>query len=706
MRTARVLVALLAWTIACAAEAQAQAEPPPIASEGEVTRADAEALFAALADANRREDVAGVTALYAGPLATRVRAQAVRLFQERNYFSTETRIESAQPRAAGGLEVEVVQVFRSRPVHETSDRREKARWRYGIARVGGAPRIVESREAEPVRLPVQAAWTPERWTGRLVLSPAPRGASGTLAVELDLVARHVGPAPSADVPFLLHAFTNGLDVRQGAAALPLRRVEGPVDVWTATLPAPVEPGGTVALHVTYVLDETGAAVTSSIAKDDARLLPGSAWLPVLRPSGGREPEMAEHDFVVETPEGLAAAMPGRLASDAALEGGRHEWRWVSERAGGDLLLVAGRWRHDVLPVADGFVVHAFVRADRDAAHPARLADLAVTAARFLERITPHPVSSVTVADGSVTRLVGAPQIVAVPDASGEWTRDAEKEESPTFFMAHHLAHAWVVDGATDPPPPFVTEGLCDHLASTWSGEQLDPALPEIFRGSILGGIGEAANVDRPLVGSADAVPYADVFGSGKAMLAFEGWRRLAGDARWREGLAKWMTGPRTAASLLDALSAGDATLKAYVESFFLKQGLTEPRVEAVRLRELSPAEASAASLDAAAWKQCEIVVENPGLLPVPLRVQIDVDAGRQIRDVVMDGEHLVVTLPVVSLPTHVRLDPDRILWQSSSMDDVWPPHPSKPKRDWGHRREGGPPSSDDQSPWRDPIRQR
>lgn len=689
--------------------AAAAAIAAPSGGELPVTRAEAEIVLAQLADAHRREDAAAVAALHADALGKSATAAAQDVFASRNYFQLDSRIESLAPREDGGLDVEVVQILRSRRVKESADRRQKARWVYGLGRVGGAVRIVDSHGAPAPSMPADPPWRPESWTGRIVLEPSARSrAEGRADMRLTAILRNDGAGPVADAWFLLHPFAAGLEVRRGETLLDLRRVEGSLDAWRIDLPGPVQAGASIELQIAYRIDEIGLGETSSIGQDGARLLPLSGWLPLFRLDSPDQIVHAVHDLVVETPADLAVVLPGRLDSVADLAGGRRAWRWRSQMPGGDLCLLAGPWRHEAIAASAGIRIEAFTSRRREG-RP-ELVDQASAAARYLERIAPCPVGSFSLVEGATSRLLAWPQLVSVPDASGTWARDQYKEEQPFFFVAHHLAHAWVVDApaSVGAGAGYVREGLCDHLASAWASEEIDPELARLYRGSVLGGIGEMASADRPLVGNAEGVPYPDVFGSGKAMIAFDSYRALAGDAAWRQALRGWMTGRpgRPIAALVDALGAGDPVLARFADSFFLRQGLAEVRLHDVLLREMTADEAARSGLDPAAWKACDIHVENLGLGPVPLRVAIDVDGQRLVRDVVLEDERLTVSLVVASLPRTVRLDPDRMLWTSISDDDVWPKTRPKPRENFGHAIDDaaqGDRSLDLVNPWRDPL---
>jgi hypothetical protein len=693
----------------------ATSDAGPTASAARPSHADAEDVLARLAEAHRREDATAIAALHSDALAKNVAAAAQKVFADRNYFALENRIVSSWPRADGGLDVEVVQTLRSRRVKESADRRQKTRWIYGLGLVGDAVKIVDTRGAVRPPMPASPPWWPESWTGRIHVEPSARSrAEGRAKVDLTVRVRNGGAEPTAEIWFLLHPFATHPEVRRGEAMLELRRVEGSLDAWRVGMPEPVPGGQSLDLQVAYAIDEVGLGEMSSIGQNGVRLLPMSGWLPLFRLDSPDQVVRASHDLVVETPAGLSGVLPGRLESVAELAGGRRAWRWLSQVPGGDLCLLAGNWRHEAITVSEAIRFEAFVSPERGS-RP-RLVDEAAAAARYFEAIAPCPVTSFTLVEGAAPRLLAWPQLVAVPDASLSWARDQDKEEQPSFFVAHHLAHAWVVDhpASVGIGAEYVREGLCDHLASAWAGAEIDSELPRLYRGSVLGGIGEMASADRALVGNAEGVPYPDVFGSGKAMIVFDSYRALAGDAAWRQALRTWMTGPtgRPITALVEALGAGNPILSRFADAFFLRHGFGEARLHDVLLREMSADEIADSGLDPDAWKACDIQIENLGLGPLPLRVAIDVDGQRIVRDTVIHEGRVTVSLEVASLPRHVRLDPDRVLWTSASDDDVWPKTKPKPKERFGHVMDTGARGESDVdlvNPWRDslpPVRRR
>ena len=373
------------------AKSRAQAAELPGAAERR-------AALQAMSDAFRAEDLTAALALDAPGLQVVERPQLTAMFRDLNYLRLEQRVLSERALPDGAIEMDVVSTLSSRHVDESADRREKRRWIYVMER---GPRGLVIRESHPARIPeipLDATWDPVSWSGRVTLSPDARRDSGRVEVVLEAVVRNGGVFASRRVGFGLQPFAEGLTVRSGGAGLATSRNESAMDAWMVELPAPVPPGGEVALDMTYAFDQDGAPGAASFGRSGARLFSASGWHPLFRPSRADLPVLASHDLVIDVPAGWTGLAPGRKGPAPAKVSGRAVTRWISEFPGPELAVVAGPFKSMPVPLAGGRRLDVLALAARPAPS-AGVRDEAAAAFAWLQHaLGPSPLAGFTLVE--------------------------------------------------------------------------------------------------------------------------------------------------------------------------------------------------------------------------------------------------------------------------------------------------------------------
>lgn len=637
------------------------------------------AFLEALERAYAGEDLAAVTALAHPDYRDETRRQVAWIFKERNYFVLSHRVLEERAGEEGRIEVDVVTDLRSRRVEERQDRREKGLRRYVLRPVGGSLLLEKSRSLPlPGRLP-DAAWVPEEWVLRVATWPAPARPfatpEGRVDVEARVRLRNVAARPLAEVRFGLHPFVERLRAGPEGAPLQVRRLEGPVDQWVVALGEPVDVGAATELELSYSFEQVGRSSGAFVGPRATHLFSTSAWHPIFSNPLPHDLARAAHDLIVEVPDGQVALAPGVLASEEDAPGGRRRFRWFSRFPGSELPIVIGRFDRSEVRLSPSLTLELYRAEGASPRDHAVLVDVLTSMATAGEALLgPPPTDRLVVVEHGGTALHGAPAFLALSQFGLEKTQEHElRHGHPFFFLAHRLAHLWFVDDirAMGPALHVLTESLCDHFASTWAGDHLDPDLPRFYRELVLGPAAARQDSDRPLTASAPGQEQGDVFGQGKGMVVLDAYRTFAGEAAWRDALSSYYREHRGGIAelpdLLRALARGDARLEDYVGTWFAGEGFSDPRVVRVTSEPLAGESGP---------YRVEVEVSNAGVGPVPVEMVVRT-AGRTgvVRTPTLElGSHetssyaFEAPTPAVS----VVLDPHRLTWQSDVRNDEWP----------------------------------
>lgn len=665
-----------------------QPPPPPPPSVPAVTRAEADAVLVALADAYRREDAKAVGRLHAEESAFAFKAErdAQKVFAERNRSVLTFDVASERALDDGGLELVALVRLEYVPAGQRHARMEKRRWTFRFARRPGRDVVLAGQlPSEGGLLPQFPPWRNAVIGGVIRLPGSSATLEGRLALELELHLSNVSDTEADVVAFALHPFSVGLRALQGETELETSRIEASLDAWHVTLKEPVPPGAETRLLLRYELEQPGEVAASSIAPDFVRLYTASAWLPAVEPlRAGSLPER-EHDLVVIGPADLVFSMPGRRTDLPSPADGLISSRFVSELPAVETPLVAARGSLETRRLGPALVLE--IMRTEGGGDPARAASHATTLTAFMEdRLGPAPVSRLALAESLDGGFREAPGWIALPTLEIP-KHDADREESDQvfLFMGISMARLWLLHAfaPTGLGGRDVAQGLGEHLVGEWSGAAVRRDAPQKQRSAILAAAQVAPQLDQPLlpVGAGPQAP--PIYRHGKARMVFDSYRLLVGGEAWHRILASWARetvrgGPIT--TLIDRMAA-EPGAEAFVEAFFRRQGACQVSIADMRLLPLPAEDAARLGLDPAAWNRIEIEIDNAGLGPVPVELQIQMDQGlRHERLVVPEYGRAVLTLVGAALPTRIRLDPAQILWQSRSDDDVYPDSRRK-KRD-------------------------
>lgn len=698
-RVATLGLALLGLAAAGAgSEARAEAVTPAARADA-VTPADARKWLRAQERALAREDLAGALALVGTPeLERALRYQLEQLFEARNYLKAEHRILETAPREDGSLEVEALRTLRSRLADRPSDVQEKLRLRQRLARRDGRVVAVEALPARRPLLPVVGRWAPEEWTGRVSLEPEPLrpfgSPEGRARIEVRVRLRNVSPGEASELAFGLHPFASDVSLRAGAAGeLAAVRHEGVADVWQVELPEPVPAGAALRLELAYELHQVGDGLHARIAPDGAHLFPEAAWLPVFAPPPVSGTERATHDLSVEVPAGWTATVPGVLAQESELPNGRRSLRWFSRFPSKGLALVAGELERSEHRLTESLALDLWRQPGRGPA-PASLLEAARSMAAHLEGLLgPAPAERVAIVEylGEGMRQQPGWFVLANLRLEDEELYRRDREREPRFFLAHHLAHLWMVDSARPlgGPAEVLTEALCDHLAFDWLDEEVDPGLSEWHRRRITEYARSKPDDDGPLLA---AQPEQGVrgllFGYGKALVVLDGYREFAGRELWASALrghAREHRGRQVGVGeIIESLTAGNARLENYVGTWIVGEGWADIVVHEPTARE---------RIDGAdGERRYEVAVEiaNEGLGPVPVLVRTLEDRpDAQWREHRLElGTHSTTVLRFEARAPLlvVDADPRYVTWQDAVRNDAWPERKRKPKSLPGQQR--------------------
>ncbi len=666
-------------------DASPGAASPPAVSEPAVTREEAEAVLAAMVTAWQREDDAGLATLLDEPIRWKAVRDARRLFMDRNYFQLATRVTDAQPLADGGMRLSVVLDLTSKAVTEPWTRREKSRWTYDFARRPGAGVVIAAQLiAEAGLLTASPPWLVERWRGEVRLDRV--ATDGLVDVRVTATLRNGSDAAADIVGFALHPFTTGLVARANGAALAATVTEASLDAWRVELATAVSPGEAVDVEFAYALSQMAPSPACEIGPDRVRLMAASAWLPLIQPVRPEALPAMAHDLTVIAPAGLLASMPGTLGRAPVEPGpGLEATRFVSELPGVEIPLIALRGQRDTVQLGASLALD-ILRLRSDPELPATAVSHVTTLAAFLEdHLGPCPVTRLALVEsGSDMReapgWMALPMLAIPPDDV-----DHREGEQAFHFLGMSMGRLWVVHARamSGPGARNLAAGLVDHLAGGWASAAVAPYIAARQRDAILTPAQSAPHLDRPLLPPVEVTDSPAIFMQGKARMVFDMAEQLLGPATLRDALRAWWgsTGRGAPASELVRHLGGTPERGAFVAAFFGRQGAAQLSVHDVRVRALDETEVAATGLDPAAWRAVEVEVDNAGLGPVAVDVQVEVDqAVRRERLIVPEYGRAVLVLHAHGLPARVRLDPHRVVWQARSDDDGWPAR-SKRKRD-------------------------
>jgi hypothetical protein len=362
-------------------------------------------------------------------------------------------------------------------------------------------------------------------------------------------------------------------------------------------------------------------------------------------------------------------------------------RFVSEMPGAEIPLVAVRGTVQSQRLGPALVLDV-LRAE-GGGDPSRAISHVTTLAAFLEdRLTGCPVTRLALAESVDGGFKESPGWMALPSLDVPLD-DAERDEDHQafLFMGLSMARLWIVHaraptgiGAKD-----VALGLCTHLVAKWAEATIDKRIPARQRALVLSYVQLDPQLDRPLLPPVEDVGTPRIFKQDKARMAFDGYELLAGADAWRDALQSWVRQTERGArieTLLDRMG-GTPEKDAYLDAFFRRQGTCQLSIFDRRLVPLTPAEAEALGLDPGAWKRIEIEIDNSGLGPVPVQVRSQFAGELRLDQVTVPQEgRAVVSWLGGGLPSRVHLDPEQVLWQSRSDDDVFPPFKTKKREEF------------------------
>jgi hypothetical protein len=434
-----------------------------------------------------------------------------------------------------------------------------------------------------------------------------------------------------------------LTVRYGGALYP-----GPVEREMMQVTAPSRPVAPSVLEADVMIEEV--LVYSN----------RSPWYP----QGGPD-DYALADLTLDVPQGYNAIAGGtRLATRA--EGGRTRVAYRQDRPGKYITVVVGRLAEVASRVEAPVPIQCFTvgRARGDAA---AYLDRAADILRFYEQeFGPYPYASLTVVvvEGQTPGGHSPPGMVIVAQRPILLRHNLQDDPAnftdvPGFFLAHELAHQWWGQAVAGQNyhERWLSEGLAQYAAALWTrhsqGEEafrdmlermgrwalrMTPRGP-IHLGHRLGHLKNDAQIFRAIV-----------YDKGACVLHM--LRGIVGEEAFRKGLQTFQADHRFAKVGTDDLRqslefASGKDLRPYFDAWFL--GTTLPRLRVSSRTGPGPA---------GYLTVVEVKVEGlPG--PVPLQVALDLDEGKDLREVALPPEGGSWTFETGVRVRRVRVNDDR-----------------------------------------------
>lgn len=645
--------------------AQAGPEMPP-----PLSREECEAFLAEWSHAHRRESQEALAKLVDPSLHPQMLGHVRWLFNVHNYIRLEHEILSYDP-VPDGAEVALVTILRSRHVQQPHDSRDKTAWRCRLERRPTGVQLT-SFEPVPVPRPDVPPWRPEDWKVVVAVHPKPTprfgSPEGTVDIQTTVRLRLPSKAePRSVVAFSLDPFADELEAEIGGQLVPVVRHHGGRDLWQVELPAAIEPGEAVEVSMTYSLHSLGASDDFALGEPGGHLFEQGAWLPVFGRRHHADPARASHDIVIDVPSDWSGVAPG-VAAGVEEKDGRKRYRWFSRFEAGGLAVVVGPLKHREVKV-EGVTLDLHFREQSQKLSEEFVEEFARLMKPAVELLGPCPSSRFTVVEQLGSKQRGGAAFLAIDsDFLQKDLRGDASEREPALYLAHRLAHLWVIDAlpSEDPAMKVMAEALCDHMATAWVAEAITPELATKHRANLMAPLVHFIGSDKPLSDAFPGMPDEGLLGRGKGQLVLDGYRVRAGEEHWRATMRTFFEKHRSTGArfgdLLGTLSGDDPGLSAYVGSWFLSSGFTDVRVETVTTTERPDGKHDNA-----------VVVFNEG--QGPIRCVVEVRARGSEPRYFLDleaGETKTLSFESDGPLLQVQLDPDRTLWQADTEDDDWP----------------------------------
>jgi hypothetical protein len=386
----------------------------------------------------------------------------------------------------------------------------------------------------------------------------------------------------------------------------------------------------------------------------------SAWYP----QGGPD-DYALADLNLDVPQGYNAITGGTRLS-ARTEGGRTHVAYRQDRPGKYISVVVGRLA-EVASRAEGPVPLQCFSVGRTRSEAAAYVDKAAEILRFYEReFGPYPYGSLTVVliEGQTPGGHSPPGMVILAQRPllmrhGLQDDPANFTDVPGFFLAHELAHQWWGHGVSGQNyhERWLSEGVAQYAAALWArhseGEDTFREVLErmgrwalrmsskgpIHLGYRLGHLKNDPQIFRAIV-----------YDKGAYVLHM--LRGIVGEEAFRRGLTSFQAAHRFAKAGTDDLrqsleTAAGKDLRPYFDTWVLGTALPKLHVAS----RTGPAPSGYVTA-------VEVTVEGlPG--PVPLQIALDLEEGKDLRQVILAPEGGQWTFETGVRVGKVRVNDDR-----------------------------------------------
>ena len=361
------------------------------------------------------------------------------------------------------------------------------------------------------------------------------------------------------------------------------------------------------------------------------------------PQGGPD-DYALADLSLDVPQGYNAVAGGTRLS-ARTEGGRTRIAYRQDRPGKYITVVVGRLA-EVAGRAPGPVPLQCFSVGRTRSEAAAYVDKAAQILRFYEReFGPYPYDSLTVVivEGQTPGGHSPPGMVILAQRPLLMRRGLQDDPAafsdvPGFFLAHELAHQWWGHGVSGENyhERWISEGFAQYAAALWTrhseGEDTFRDVLQrmgrwalrmtgkgpIYLGYRLGHLKNDPQIFR-------AVVY------DKGAYVLHMLRAIVGEEAFRQGLTSFQAAHRFAKAGTDDVrrsleKASGKELGAYFDTWV--RGTTLPRLRV-----------SSRTGPAATGYATTIEVTVEGLpRPVPLQIALDLEEGKDLREVELGPE--------------------------------------------------------------------